>query len=841
MNNEASDMTINVLPLGKAAQQGAFDRFIERWHVLCKARKWNGLKVNLGFDNASSSVSVGGGRFRLEPRTIHVVSETPRAEERESETLFGEWLTKYKLVFLVCDTKELLQSDEVRHEMAFYRMGMRLRGRYFDCYLLLVDSEEVLDIDYTGKYPTTMIGVCTAFSSKGYNKTRLTTYYQQLWNELASEYIGQIWGEVKTQIKSHRFLLPANLLCTNRLYTEAGYMEALQFSMDRLFVDKHLNINGITKNKLYNDLQTIMRFKLFNRNSGGKEIRLAVIGQTSSGKTYLLVDLCQAIAQMGYTERNDAKSPFRYVGQFINKVVDPEEGTIGTPQYICRQENHYKTNYQSVSGGSFSLEFIDIPGDYLTCNSIEVFIGIIKALTLCEDKIFNVYTWNSPNDKKTQKIVKFESADSVKDSGVKASVEEDQQLPEIGLPDIVGKQNSKTTKDGKKYNSEKEILPTSVVEENLKEKGYTCEKKIVKYSGQKLLEDFYQLVSDTVINAIVDAWDVLDIQIDLKEKTSKTDAKQGINDTDSPKTRFVNVYKSQFYFLYFCLSATDIVLCDKMAVPSAKNLTKSAEDEFSQMSIALKTFKSLLPSLEIEAQKNWYMVFKGADSIIVQNDFQKFHKRTKDLDEDATYSLFLMLLAEYLKNNDESTKQRAETDVKGFFDDDDDEEDNAKPPYLSDENVFVRMLTGKNDDEKFLTFSKKYVEKLSGPQATSYFFKPSTGFYVPKVQNLFKYITERKYLFCGLVGECTDTEVFPFLGIPPHMFFAATPIDRNFNIYGHDSEKNTKFSGCVNQPEQRLCFGTLELLKDLLLQNDLALPTDSQNYGALLAYIFGGK
>lgn len=833
-------ITINVLPFGKANEEGGYEHFVESWHNLCAEKKWDGHKKRIQLSYAYNEVSIMGGRFRLNKHSIHIVSEFPSEDDRSSSDSLTKWLEKYQLIFLICDASELLQSSRVRHAMAFYRMAMRQRGRYLSCYLLLTNVEDVMEIEYTGKYVTTILGVCTAFSDKGYNHSHLNSLHQESWKLIASEYVGQIWAHVKTKIKKQNFYLPINLLCTSRLYHDAGYLEALEIAINELFYDKGIILRNTSKHKLYNDMKNknllLNLIPGFSQNKN--QIRLAVIGQTSSGKTYFLTDLCQAISRMGYKEVNDAESPFRFVGNFLNDVSDPENGIDGTPVYICRQNNHYQTKYCSTDNSdNFSLEFVDIPGEVITRNSIEEFISIVIALNNCDDAYFEEHVWKTEKGKKIS-VVHFAKEDgNISESNktdVLPELEPRQELPNL---DTSGKNDSRDHFSLQTGRRDKMYLPTNVVEEDLKHKRYIKESSIKKISGKELLDGFYRFYPDSVVNAISDAWEVLDIQT----KFHKGDQESGILETDDAKKRFDKKYKDQFYFLYYCLTATDIVLCDKIAVPNSDNLTDSPKSNFEQLIRALGVFKSLLESLKIKGQKdkNWYLAFKGVDSIMKPTNFRNIYNITNNEDEDATYSFFTLALSQYIKE-----LGKCHEDELGDGEDEDDiiivpgAENNPSSniSHLNDYCLFKELISGNSTsfDSKLEFYHKYWSDNKK-------FFQSPENYYITSKQSLDEHIKSRLNSFRRIVGECQDQEIYSWLQILPHVFFTATPIDENFQIYGHKDGNNRCFKGDVSSPERRLCFGTYQLLKDILLQNGLKLPRKAENYGTLLSYFFGGK
>jgi GTPase SAR1 family protein len=822
MKSVGKGYKINVIPIGKSAAMQGYQLLLERWAYLCGCKKWNGIRQNLRLRYSPETISVGGGKYGLEKRQMLITSENVGSKFKDKSELLLEWLNQFDKVILICDAEELFTSHSIRHEITSYRINMRRIGRYFDCLLLLTDVDNVMDIDYTGNYQSTYIGICTAFSPKGYNKSQLKPKFDDIWRNISSYYLGQIYREVRTKVRQHYFTVPLNLLCTSEIYNEAGYTEALILCMEGLFQDYNLHINKKSNFKLYNDMINLRN--IWN-NVPSEQIRLAVIGQTSSGKTYLLTDLCQSLARMGYREENDLNTCFRFVGDFQNDVTDPETGVNGTPIYICRQNNHYHTYYRSDSAEDFSLEFIDIPGEVITSDSIKVFIEIIKALHKCEEKYFKIEKWETESGKKSSFVVKYapNSDDETLESHYNVETDNEEEKGDV-LPDIDDEKKQKRTdlllNEGTGLR-DKAYLTTETVVNDLKLKRYKIE-SVDYMTGQQILKDFYDYIPDTFVNAIADAWDVLDIANNYKEN-------------------FVRNYKDQFYFLYYCLSATDIVICDKVAVPLQGNMTKAPKDTFEQMMAALGTFNSMFDALEIEkkTEKHWYFVAKGVDSLMKQKNFQIFSKHASPYDEDATYSLYTILQALSLQeqtnkscgNDNDDTENVFQSVVKT---------DTEIPPFIEDYDIFKEMISGKW--EHIDAFLHICHDKAKNPPFKD-FLKEPNEYHISTGQSLNDYLTNRISLFISeIVGPCHDTEIFPFLGnIPPHVFFSATPIDCDFNIYGHDTDNARKFENEVASPSNRICFGALQLMKDILLQNDLKLPSKSNNYGRLLSYFFGGR
>ena len=107
-----------------------------------------------------------------------------------------------------------------------------------------------------------------------------------------------------------------------------------------------------------------------------KEVKLAVIGPTSSGKTYFLTDFVTALKRLGYEEVNHFDSDiFHYpISSFIADVQNAKSGVEKTPIFICRNTNQYSSLYVNRDNRKHKvmIDFVDVPGEVVT-KQIEVF------------------------------------------------------------------------------------------------------------------------------------------------------------------------------------------------------------------------------------------------------------------------------------------------------------------------------------------------------------------------------------------------------------------------------------------------------------------------------------
>ena len=179
-------------------------------------------------------------------------------------------------------------------------------------------------------------------------------------------------------------------------------------------------------------------------------------------------------------------------------------------------------------------------------------------------------------------------------------------------------------------------------------------------SGQYLLAHLEDYVTDTVINGILDAWDALGIDQSMSTSgISLTETYDGkLNASDSNKQRFDKVYKNHFFFHYYTFFATDVVICDKCAVPfdhlnydkdgkpkskalSAVERAKALDEMTTNYWYMMNALTSLL-SHPSAPEKHLYLAFRGVDSFLVQKSFKDL--RRLGYSANMLYSLFVLHL-----------------------------------------------------------------------------------------------------------------------------------------------------------------------------------------------------
>lgn len=557
---------------------------------------------------------------------------------------------------------------------------------------------------------------------------------------------------------------------------------------------------------------------------GKNKIRLAVIGATSSGKTYLLTDLVSSLYRMGYYPKdNNQASPHSSITTFIPNVNE-QDGIEKTPVYACRPENQYSSTMSNEQlGRSFDLDFLDVPGEVITKDSIMEFQAIAKALRNCGSKLYMVSTWRQRGGKGIKYTVKCITASHTIDSD-----DEQYQKHNAGIQ-LDGGNEITTTESlfgttSRGISRTKEYTSSALYIDGLSRSYEKLVKKDKLISGKELFNNFYQYVTDTVMEAIVDSWEDLEIDKYLVGKLSAADSSFGLSPTDSNKDRFDKVYKNHFYFHYYTMAASDVVICDKMAVPAYVAEGRTT-DKFNAMIQSLKT----LAYMNEASKKHWYMAFRGVDSIIKQNYLQSFYENT---DLNTTYSYFMMMLSRKISNS--------ENVIKGPFG------GGPKKNFsFADAYEMWEHLSGLEISEQVSNVAFDHYNDFETNEGE--YFRDDNEFVVLSETSddihsqLREHILNRRSAFMGLIKVTTlpDEDNARMLQIPPHIYFTASPIDTHFNIYDHEENNGTKFRGPVSDPGQRICFGTYQLVCDILLAHGKSLPYEATEYGSILDYLFG--
>ena len=150
---------------------------------------------------------------------------------------------------------------------------------------------------------------------------------------------------------------------------------------------------------------------LFQTFKKGKEIRLAVVGATATGKTYLLTDLVGALEKLGL--KRDDKFQQSSLHADIYDLVENKgkDGCIEkTPVVASRTSNVYMSHFLDRNNNRIKVEMADIPGEAVTTENIHLFKAVMRALAACKNNIFYYTLWKNPSSNEEVKVLEVDES-----------------------------------------------------------------------------------------------------------------------------------------------------------------------------------------------------------------------------------------------------------------------------------------------------------------------------------------------------------------------------------------------------------------------------------------------
>ena len=267
-----------------------------------------------------------------------------------------------------------------------------------------------------------------------------------------------------------------------------------------------------------------------------KSIRIAVIGETASGKSYLLYDLIHAFELLGYVpEQLPLSFPHGSFGTYFYDTFNSKTGGMrGTERYACRPDNHYAA---WLSKGRFGrrleVDFLNIPGEMFNLGEevLEKFFNLRQQIEKRDKGVFFLSVWRNAAGKEIRLIV-YKGLDLVNGNIIK---------PESSsrFGNYIGWEH----------------LRYELQEGRFKE----VSRKPV--SGRYMLSHLRELQTDSVLLTIKDSWNAI---VSLQQQNQKMLLKDYVQ---------VLFY---FYPLVYCQQATDLVICDNLVHgSSAGSLAKN--------------------------------------------------------------------------------------------------------------------------------------------------------------------------------------------------------------------------------------------------------------------------
>ena len=529
-------------------------------------------------------------------------------------------------------------------------------------------------------------------------------------------------------------------------------------------------------------------------------IRLAVVGNASSGKSFLLKDIIDALRSMGCSffasDTLEKRDGFQYK-PFSNYAPNQKGGGGGTPLYACRHEDHYG---QRVIGPDFEfdLSFLNIPGEIFQDAMLNSY-NELKRMLMTRKKLFTVYPYTNPAGDERLIVRPNENVYRVEDDvdgSDTLSAAKDAYLQRFkSWPVIVGELSSARFVAGKPKN----------------------------ISGEDLMMDFFKYDTDSVMLSIYN----------LIKGRIFPNLDFDHEDFDSMQ------YDLAFVFFHYCTLATDIVVCDRVYT----HLDKDAELQkeklgFNDLAVKLSQF---LDKQKLANHVNTYMAFRNVDFLIqkpeVEEAYVQLNKRMKKMHlpleqrRNAIYSLFSYLMFDHI-GYDMRDLGGSMNHILGL-------EDDCRLPLLDDEPTAGADDAGHDPDA---AIDESTIERLK----QRYIDIQGSEGHVFNARTLEEHITSRvggqgqafRMLLTqtGWYSDNHDTFV-------PHVYFTCTPITEDYLVYrnGRKDKENqdefdfyrdgspTKFSDTGS----RACFGSFQLCMDIFYKHNIG----SFGFGGMLQRI----
>lgn len=520
----------------------------------------------------------------------------------------------------------------------------------------------------------------------------------------------------------------------------------------------------------------------FNSPFKTKHIHLAVVGATSSGKSYIISDLIQAFANMGL-RRYDLDG-YRSFGHYESDVTedDPINPRPKTDVTACRQNNFYGAQYES-NGGSmkFCIDFLNIPGEIFRESEtfLENFFELREYLATMR---FDVVTWS--NDYNAELYI--EPHDAGQDAIKKAKANTDASPADKGT---------------RKSN----YLDWDQIFADLRLTSLKEQPKRKTITGKELLRNIRLYNADSVIRSIGEF---------LNKKGGILKNKSNQIKSDRDRWDYEQLPAS-FYFFNYCATATDIIICDQMYRPSSA----PASNEDINFVTLVKRLLQFYTKQDVNAPRS-YVAYRGADYLVKKREAAWrgligspiFAQLSPSARKDALYALYALLVHNHrhgMANPNMTVSellQQVGLPTKGFV-------INTKKYKNSD--TAAHLISDLS--AILMDFDPEHGEIIGGGQLCPT-LNAHEGQKTKELMN----------------NSWNDTCIVPpghFLaGMMRHVYYTATPISGDFYVFENDS--STSFQLFVHDAHtgqqhyfhnygDHFCFGTAQLGYDILYQNGL--------------------
>jgi hypothetical protein len=644
----------------------------------------------------------------------------------------------------------------------------------------------------------------------------------------------------------------------------SGYIESIFAIINQMYINKIPNgikINNIINNKIYN---TMCFNNLFKSGKANKTIKIAVVGQSDSGKTHLLVDMMRALIKLGYVDsgdpihvkESDNKKIYTNYAQIKHFTWENYDKTIKSTQGVGTQNVHFKSGMIKNNQTDFVLEFMNIPGERFKSEIlINSYDKELKPTLKKAKKVFIVEIWENNYSTDVRLLINFENNKDYETVSKELANNDYTKKDDSPLEKINGKElwnrfyefDSKTAVGAIIEYCKKANKNFKVQNEEVSIKEIEI-KKINPITGEIKIEKI-KVTEKNVFDESRNEMKVVEVvQIDDKEyQIEQNKVKIGNqeyqvkNGKEQITIDIISELASTLYYLHFCEQATDVIFCDRLVT-----CTKETE----KMRGSQNNKDKLLSAFSIiyrQKKVNHYFVYRGLDALIKLNKIQNetemqvensllsdmFGDQNLDKRQYEIYA-FLMIMLGYEYNK---SFGNADTDIKDIK--------NIKEKL---ESLYTKIRkNGKEElvlqEEKYSTFFgyqgntvQKVAEKLRnynefGEISKELFGEAGINYYImynANNQSLYKKMkADIKQWYENLVENGQTPPPSAYLPFPAHVYLTAFPINDELvisknvataDVIQNDSGGNQNFTPPCRSVDS-LCLGSNELILDILHAN----------------------
>lgn len=509
-------------------------------------------------------------------------------------------------------------------------------------------------------------------------------------------------------------------------------------------------------------------------------IRIAIVGNVSAGKSFLIRDLGYSLTRLG-------------VGEFDFEIKDHSKSGDKTDVYLCRSKSaHF---YEASFKDSKKIQILDMPGEAFDADTKKMFDAILKGLTKVE---FDEEEFTK--GKESVYILKYKAQkqkDNEHQGGHSQQNPADHQDSDVETKDSNAGKHSLNNLDDKIYHSVDDI------EQYCVDAGYTNRRER-RVTGREVVLNFLKYNTDSVIESIKDA--VRDNRIPIKPRY-----KQFLDQTLNQK---------KLFFWFYTFLSTDIIFCHRLAeiYNSESSNSKKQEAPISKteqpqgvspirnvLLTDLYNIKSVKNSFGVKS--NYYLVYRAVDMMMNENILQgnknglennNYIREIRNKDDSKSNLVISDIVYSIVANN--LFRFIFGGEVPGIL-------KNTDRYKFNNEEIGI-LIERQNLDTKESTEKENTESKAHAEEENSNAIKAMRSCLYSQVGEFARKVTKQSI-------NANDKS-------PWYVFFTSSAIDTNYYIHENDDKTESGFN-IVNyvgiNGQTSLCFGTQQLALSLLYRS----------------------